>query len=106
MARVTVEDCLRNQQNRFDLTLEAATRARTLELGQDEAQVPLDNDKPTVVALREIAEGIEFDENGKVPREEIEEEDEGGEGGAGAFGGLMGGSDDLLGGGGTILPGF
>ncbi len=57
MARLTVEDCLQNVENRFELVLLAARRARQLAMGAD-AQVALDNDKPTVLALREIAEGI------------------------------------------------
>lgn len=56
MARLTVEDCLENVENRFELVLVAARRARQLAMGAD-AQVTLDNDKPTVLALREIAEG-------------------------------------------------
>ncbi|MBF0382549.1 MAG: DNA-directed RNA polymerase subunit omega [Magnetococcales bacterium] len=56
MARVTVEDCLKNVDNRFDLVIFAAKRARQLIDGA-EAIVPLENDKMTVVALREIAEG-------------------------------------------------
>ena len=54
MARVTVEDCLKNVNNRFDLVIKAAKRARELMRGKD-SKVPWDNDKPTVVALREIA---------------------------------------------------
>lgn len=56
MARVTVEDCLRNVRNRFELVLIAAKRARQLMRGGT-PKVAWDNDKPTVVALREIAEG-------------------------------------------------
>ena len=56
MARITVEDCLEHVGNRFDLSLVAAKRARQLERG-GEPTVPWDNDKPTVVALREIAQG-------------------------------------------------
>ncbi len=56
MARVTVEDCLKNVKNRFELVLLASQRARQLMHGK-EARVEWDNDKPTVVALREIAEG-------------------------------------------------
>jgi DNA-directed RNA polymerase subunit omega len=56
MARVTVEDCLQNVDNLFELVLLAAQRARRLANGA-EATVPLENDKPTVVALREIAVG-------------------------------------------------
>jgi DNA-directed RNA polymerase subunit omega len=56
MARVTVEDCLQNVDNIFNLVLLAAQRARRLANGA-EPTVPWENDKPTVVALREIAEG-------------------------------------------------
>lgn len=55
MARVTVEDCLANVDNRFQLVLMATKRARQLANGK-EALVDWENDKPTVVALREIAE--------------------------------------------------
>ena len=57
MARVTVEDCLDNVENRFDLVMVATRRARQLTNGK-EALVDIENDKPTVVALREIAEGL------------------------------------------------
>lgn len=57
MARLTVEDCLDNVENRFQLVLVAAKRARQIAMG-GEPMVPLDNDKPTVVALREISEGF------------------------------------------------
>jgi DNA-directed RNA polymerase subunit omega len=57
MARTTVEDCLENVDNRFQLVLVAAKRAREIALG-DDPMVELDNDKPTVLALREIAEGL------------------------------------------------
>jgi len=57
MARVTVEDCLDNVDNRFELVMVAAKRARQLATGGKEAKVEWENDKPTVVALREIAEG-------------------------------------------------
>ncbi|MEM8981598.1 MAG: DNA-directed RNA polymerase subunit omega [Pseudomonadota bacterium] len=56
MARITVEDCLENIDNIFELVLVAAKRARRVANGA-EPFVPLENDKPTVVALREIAEG-------------------------------------------------
>ena len=56
MARITVEDCLPNVENIFQLVLLAAQRARRLANGA-EPTVPWENDKPTVVALREIAEG-------------------------------------------------
>ena len=57
MARVTVEDCLDYVDNRFELVLLATKRARQLTYGV-EALVPEENDKPTVIALREIAEGL------------------------------------------------
>ncbi|HKJ09859.1 MAG TPA: DNA-directed RNA polymerase subunit omega [Gammaproteobacteria bacterium] len=57
MARVTVEDCLSNMENRFQLVLVATKRARQLANGAD-AMVPWENDKPTVVALREIADDL------------------------------------------------
>ena len=56
MARVTVEDCLDNVDNRFQLVLVAAKRARDISLGA-EPMVDRENDKPTVLALREIAAG-------------------------------------------------
>ncbi|ARU55439.1 MAG: DNA-directed RNA polymerase subunit omega [Pseudomonadales bacterium] len=57
MARVTVEDCLDNVDNRFELVMVATKRARQLATGGKEAKVEWENDKPTVVALREIAAG-------------------------------------------------
>jgi DNA-directed RNA polymerase subunit omega len=57
MARVTVEDCLHSVDDRFQLILVAAKRARTLMRTGDKPMVPEDNDKPTVIALREIAAG-------------------------------------------------
>ncbi len=80
MARITVTDCLENVDNRFELVLVATKRARQLILGA-EPLVEVENDKPTVVALREIAEGLigpsildeevtlpglEFDDNGEM----------------------------------------
>ena len=56
MARVTIEDCLGNLENRFKLVLLASTRARQLSHGATEF-VPRNRDKDTVVALREIAAG-------------------------------------------------
>ena len=62
MARITVEDCLENVDNRFELVLLAAKRARQLVRNMAEPHVPWENDKPTVVALREIAAGYtQFD---------------------------------------------
>ena len=56
MARITVEDCLDNINNIFEMVLVAAKRARRVAHGA-EPMVALENDKPTVIALREIAEG-------------------------------------------------
>ena len=56
MARITVEDCLANIENIFEMVLVAAKRARRLAHGADPL-VELENDKPTVIALREIADG-------------------------------------------------
>ena len=56
MARITVTDCLEHVDNRFELVLVATKRARQLILGS-EPMVEPENDKPTVIALREIAEG-------------------------------------------------
>ena len=56
MARLTVEDCLPFVDNRFQLVLVAAKRARQIAMGGTPL-VPIENDKPTVLALREIAEG-------------------------------------------------
>ena len=57
MARITVEDCLQNVDNLFELVTIASKRARRLANGA-EPMVEWENDKPTVVALREIAEGL------------------------------------------------
>jgi DNA-directed RNA polymerase subunit omega len=57
MARITVEDCLDHLDNRFDLVLMAAKRARQLANGV-EPLLPRENDKPTVIALREIADNL------------------------------------------------
>ena len=57
MARITVEDCLDHIDNIFEMVLVAAKRARRVAHGAD-PMVELENDKPTVIALREIAEGL------------------------------------------------
>ncbi len=82
MARVTVEDSLEHVDNRFQLVLLASKRARDIAMGM-EPLVDWDNDKPTVVALREIAEGkIDRSYLDRKPEEEIfgewvdEEEDQ------------------------------
>jgi len=57
MARVTVEDCLENVENRFELVMVASKRAHQLSTGGKDPMLAWENDKPTVMALREIAEG-------------------------------------------------
>jgi len=71
MARITVEDCLNHVDNRFDLVLLATKRARQIAEGVDPL-LPMDNDKPTVVALREIADGLITAQNVE-PEVEVEE---------------------------------
>ena len=58
MARITVEDCLENVDNRFELVMVSSKRSRQIQTGGKDPLVSLDNDKPTVLALREIAEGL------------------------------------------------
>ena len=58
MARITVEDCLENVDNRFELVMVSSKRSRQIQTGGKDALVSVDNDKPTVIALREIAEGL------------------------------------------------
>jgi DNA-directed RNA polymerase subunit omega len=71
MARITVEDCLENIDNRFELVLTATKRARQIGHGA-EPMVEEENDKPTVIALREIAEGLIDSESVDVLQAEIE----------------------------------
>ncbi|AGJ88541.1 DNA-directed RNA polymerase subunit omega [Raoultella ornithinolytica] len=58
MARVTVQDAVEKIGNRFDLVLVAARRARQMQVGGKDPLVPEENDKTTVIALREIEEGL------------------------------------------------
>ncbi len=58
MARVTVEDAVEKIGNRFDLVLVASRRARQIATGGKEPLVDVENDKPTVIALREIEAGL------------------------------------------------
>lgn len=58
MARITVEDCLENVDNRFELVMVGSKRARQIATGGKPALVDEENDKPTVIALREIAAGL------------------------------------------------
>ena len=80
MARLTIEDCLETINNRYDLVVLATKRARQLAFGADPL-VEEDNDKPTVIALREIAEGLvtldNIDEIGRpTPLDEFEDNQE------------------------------
>lgn len=74
MARITVEDCLDKLPNRFELTLLAAKRARQLVMSGEDPMVAWENDKSTVVALREIAEGF-VDKDFIKEREKRKQED-------------------------------
>jgi len=78
MARVTVEDAVDAIGNRFDLIMIASKRARQIATGGKEPMVDWDDDKPTVVALREIEEKLVTAENidklGAAPVDEIIEE--------------------------------
>ena len=73
MARITVEDCLEHVDNRFNLVLLATKRARQL-VGGMEPLVPWENDKPTVVALREVAEGLITEESLEQREHQLEAE--------------------------------
>ena len=74
MARITVEDCLDHVDNRFDLVMLASRRARALRNYNTVALVDEENDKPTVIALREIAKGVMSHE--LLDSQEISPEDE------------------------------
>ena len=58
MARITVEDCLDHVDNRFELVMVGSKRARQIAVQGKEPMVAPENDKPTVIALREIEEGL------------------------------------------------
>ena len=73
MARVTVQDAVEIIGNRFDLIMVATKRARELATGGKDAKVAWDNDKPTVVALREIEAGLIS--NKIMAKEAIEEKE-------------------------------
>lgn len=75
MARITVEDCLVHVDNRFDLVLLASRRARQLVNGVDPL-LPWENDKATVVALREIADGLISEDVLAEPEENTESIDD------------------------------
>ncbi|MFB1035748.1 MAG: DNA-directed RNA polymerase subunit omega [Sinobacterium sp.] len=78
MARITVEDCLENVDNRFSLVMVASKRARQIAVDGKTPMVELESDKPTVLALREIAEGhinqdilTEVEVDADFPEEEL-----------------------------------
>lgn len=80
MARVTVEDCLEKFDNRFQLIMEASKRARQLVKGA-QPRVDWDNDKATVVALREIAAGYvgladELEEQAQIEHQQMQQQAE------------------------------
>jgi DNA-directed RNA polymerase subunit omega len=76
MARITVEDCLKYVDNRFELVKVASKRARQIARGSVDPLVAPENDKPTVIALREIALGhVNFQEENPEATEHRTEED-------------------------------
>ena len=75
MARITIEDCLDKVDNRFQLVLIATKRARQISAGSAPLVIE-ENDKPTVLALREIATGkIDANILDEEPEEALDEED-------------------------------
>lgn len=72
MARITVEDCLDHVDNRFELVLVSSKRARQIAVGGKAPMVPAENDKPTVIALREIEQGF-IDASILTQKDEVEE---------------------------------
>lgn len=75
MARITVEDCLDKVENRFELVMVASKRARQIATGGKDPLVPEEGDKPTVLALREIADGrIDRNQILKVEEEVAQEQ--------------------------------
>jgi DNA-directed RNA polymerase subunit omega len=74
MARITVEDCLDHVDNRFQLVMLATRRARQMRQFGADPMLPEENDKPTVIALREIAAGLVSEE--MLDEQEASTEDE------------------------------
>ena len=70
MARVTVEDCLGRVENRFKLVMVCSKRARDIAIRGKQPMVDEENDKPTVIALREAAEGLLSEDILKKPEPE------------------------------------
>ena len=75
MARITEEDCLEKVESRFDLVLKAADRARDLISTSAEPLIETENDKPTIIALREIADGV-LDEDYVPPSDDDDDTEE------------------------------
>ncbi|MCB1682890.1 MAG: DNA-directed RNA polymerase subunit omega [Pseudomonadales bacterium] len=75
MARITVEDCLDHVDNRFHLVMLATRRARQMRRYGVDPLVPEENDKPTVIALREIAAGLISEEMLDAQEASTEDED-------------------------------
>lgn len=75
MARITVEDCLDKVENRFELVMVASKRARQIATGGKDPLVSADSDKPTVIALREIADDLIKAQDILNPKEEDPEEE-------------------------------
>jgi len=74
MARITVEDCLDKVENSFELVMVSSKRARALATGGKDPLVSEDSDKPTVIALRELADGLITADEIMRPKEESPEE--------------------------------
>ncbi|WP_101758575.1 DNA-directed RNA polymerase subunit omega [Oceanicoccus sp. KOV_DT_Chl] len=74
MARITVEDCLDKVENRFELVMVSSKRARAIATGGVTPLVSEDSDKPTVIALREIADSLITPAEIMNPKEEDPEE--------------------------------
>lgn len=74
MARVTVEDCLKYVDSNYDLVLKASKRARAIANGA-EPLVERDNDKPTVIALREIADNVTASSQETESQESLDQQD-------------------------------
>ena len=74
MARITVEDCLGKVENRFELVMVASKRARAIATGGQDPLVDEESDKPTVIALREIADDAITPHEIMNPKEEESDE--------------------------------
>ncbi len=73
MARITVEDCLDHVENRFELVMVATKRARQIAIHGADPMVPVSDDKPAVIALKEIELGLIDPKNIDKPEESMDE---------------------------------